>query len=232
FSSVTCVLNMSVFKEQFVLQDLIKEIKKNTDLSFGPLESSGHISVEGSFPDIKLLRDFLLLKAKSLSEKDKREKGTSHQRPGRRQQQHGLTTEMSNFVHDGDKQVVILDTDMYHYMKSFFPRTFIVNDGTVISDITDGDVTTLYIENAGSRSDAGQALRVKKKIENWSIKLNKTLRKERINFKEHTRDEKQRYRRACESVKPHYPSVLIISYDTHIDVIGNSSEVFEFTKKV
>uniref|UniRef100_A0A672V2W3 RNA binding motif protein 43 n=1 Tax=Strigops habroptila TaxID=2489341 RepID=A0A672V2W3_STRHB len=221
FSSVTSVLNMSVFKEQFVLEDLIQEIKKSTDLTFGPLQSNGHISVQGSFPDVKLLRDFLLLKAKSLSEKDKREEG-----------QHGLTTEMSNFVHDVEKQVVVLDTDIYHYMKSFFPGTFVVNDDTVISDITDGDVTTLYIENAGSRSDAGQALRVKEKIENRSIKLHKTLCKERIDFKGHTRDDKQRYRRACESVKPHYPNVLIIYYNTHIDVIGYSSKVFEFTKEV
>ncbi|KFQ46726.1 RNA-binding protein 43, partial [Nestor notabilis] len=232
FSSVTSVLNMSIFKEQFVLEDLIQEIRRSTDLSFGPLQSNGHISVQGSFPDIKLLRDFLLLKEKSLSEKDKREKGTSHQRPRRRQQQHRLTTEMSNFVHGAEKQVVVLDTDVYRYMKSFFPKTFLVNDDTVISDITDGDVTTLYIENAGSRSDVGRVLRIKEKIENWSIKLHKTLRKERIDFKGHTRNEKERYRRACESVKPHYPHVLIISYDTHIDVIGYSSEVFEFTKEV
>ncbi|NXR00315.1 RBM43 protein, partial [Sagittarius serpentarius] len=235
FSSVTSVLNMSVFKDQFVLEDLIQEIKKkSTALSFGPLQSNGHISVQGSFPAIKLLRDFLLLKAKSLSEKDKREESKSCQRPRRRLQQHRLTTEMSNFVHgaDGEKEVVILDTDIYHYMKYFFfPRTFLVNDDVVISDITDGDITTVYIENAGSRSDAGQVLRVKEKIESQSIKLHNTLRKERIYFQEHTRDEKQRYKWACESLKPHYPHVLIIPYDTHIDVVGDSSEIFVFTKE-
>ncbi|KAM6200294.1 RNA-binding protein 43 [Sarcoramphus papa] len=235
FSSVTSVLNMSVFKDQFVLEDLIQEIKKkSTALSFGPLQSNGHISVQGSFPAIKLLRDFLLLKAKSLSEKDKREESKSHQRPRRRLQQHRLTTETSNFVRDadGEKHVVVLDTDIYHYMKCFFPRTFLVNDDVVISDVTDGDITTVYIKNAGSRSDAGQVLRVKEKIENQSIKLHNALRKERIYFEEHTGDEKQRYKWACESLKPHYPYVLIIPYDTHIDVIGDSSEVFEFTKVV
>uniref|UniRef100_A0A8B9F158 RNA binding motif protein 43 n=1 Tax=Amazona collaria TaxID=241587 RepID=A0A8B9F158_9PSIT len=232
FSSVTCVLNMSMFKEQFILEDLIQEMKKSTDLRFGPLQSNGHISVQGSFPDIKLLRDFLLLKAKSISEKDKREKGTSHQTPRKRQQQYRLATDMSNFARGAEKEVVVLDTDMYHYMKSFFPRIFVVNDDTVIFDITDGDVTTLYIENAGSRSGGGRALQVKEKIEKWSIKLHKILHKERIDFKQHTRDEQQKYRRVCESVKPHYPRVLIIFYDTHIDVIGNPSEVFEFTKKV
>ncbi|NXX64237.1 RBM43 protein, partial [Scopus umbretta] len=235
FSSVTSVLNMSIFKDQFVLEDLIQEFKKkSTALSFGPLQSNGHISVQGSFPAIKLLRDFLLLKAKSLSEEDKREESKSHQRPRRRLQQRGLTTETSNFVHnaDGQKQAVVLDTDMYHYMKHFFPRTFLVNDDVVISDITDGDITTVYIENAGSRPDAGQVLRVKKKIENQSIKLHNALRKERIYFEGHIRDQKRRYKWACGSLKARYPYVLIIPYDTHIDVIGNSSEIFEFTKEV
>ncbi|NXL44919.1 RBM43 protein, partial [Podilymbus podiceps] len=234
FSSVTSVLNMSIFKDRFVLEDLIQEFKKkNTVLSFGPLQSNGHISVQGSFPAIKLLRDFLLLKAKSLPEEDKREESKSHQRP-RRLQQHRLATETSNLLHDGDrgKQVVVLDTDIYHYMKYFFPQTFPVNDDVLISGITDGDITTVSIENAGSRSGAGQLLRVKEKIENQSVKLHNTLRKERIYFEEHTRDEKWRYKRACESLKPHYPYVLVIPYDTHIDIIGNSSQIFEFTKEV
>ncbi|NXT53109.1 RBM43 protein, partial [Pluvianellus socialis] len=235
FSSVTSVLNMSIFKDRFVLEDLIQEFqKKSTALSFGPLQSNGHISVQGSFPAMKLLRDFLLLKAKSLSEEDKREESKSHQRPRRQLQQHRPTTERSNFIHDADreKQVVVLDTDIYHYMKDFFPRTFLVADDVVISDITDGDITTVYIENAGSRSDAEQVLRVKEQIENLSLRLHSALRKERIYFEEETRDEKQRYKRACESLKPHYPHVLIVPYGTHIDVIGNASEIFEFTKEV
>ncbi|KFV07033.1 RNA-binding protein 43, partial [Tauraco erythrolophus] len=235
FSSVTSVLNMSVFKDEFVLEDLIQELKKkSTALSFGPLQSNGHVSVQGSFPAIKLLRDFLLIKAKSLSEKDKVEGSESHQRPKRRLQQHRLTTETSNSVGDadGEKQVVVLDTDTYRYMKCFFPRTFLVNDDVVISDVTDGDVTTVYVENAGSRSDAGQVLRVKEKIEDQSIKLHNALRKEQIYFGKHTGDEKRRYAQVCRSLKPRYPYVLVIPYNTHIDIIGNSSEIFEFTKEV
>ncbi|KAM9235191.1 RNA-binding protein 43 [Leptosomus discolor] len=234
FSSVTSVLDMSVFKDRFVLEDLIQEIKKkSTALSFGPLRSNGLISVQGPFPAIKLLRDFLLLKAKSLSE-DKRGESQSHQRPRRMLQQHRLTPETSHFVHDADgvKQVVVLDTDIYQYMKCFLRRTFQVNDDVVISDITDGDTTTLCIESAGRRSDAGQVLRVKEKIEHQSIELYNTLRKERICFEERTRDEKERYKRVCGRLKPHYPYVLIIPYDTHIDIIGKSSEILQFTKEV
>ncbi|KFZ55008.1 RNA-binding protein 43, partial [Antrostomus carolinensis] len=235
FISVTSVLNMSIFKDQFVLEDLVQELqKKSTALSFGPLQSNGHISVQGSFPAIKLLRDLLLLKAKSLSEKDKREESQSHQRPRRSLQQHRLTAETDNFTHDadGEKQVVVLDTDIFHYMKYFFPRTFLVNDHVRISDVTGGDITTVYIEKAGRRSDAEQVLRVKKKIENQSIKLHNVLRKERICFEKHSRDEKRRYKQVCEGLKTRYPCVLVIPYDTHIDLIGNSSEIFAFTKEL
>ncbi|NWQ73661.1 RBM43 protein, partial [Columbina picui] len=235
FSSVSSVLNMSIFKDQFVVEDLIEELKKkSTALSFGPLQANGHISVQGSFPAISLLRDFLILKAKSLSEKDKREESKSHQRAKRRPQQHRLTTEMSNFVRDadGEKQVVVLDEGIYHYMKYFFPRTFKVNDDVVISDVTDGDVTTVYLENAGSRSDVRQVLRVKEKIVNQYIKLHEALRKERIYYKKHSRDEKRIYKRACDSLKPRFPHVFTIFYDTYIDVIGYPSEIFEFIKEV
>ncbi|NXK23121.1 RBM43 protein, partial [Arenaria interpres] len=230
FSSVTSVLNMSVFKDQFVLEDLIEELKKKSAaLRFGPLQSNGHVSVQGPFPAIKLLRDFLLLKAKSLSEKDKGEVRTPHQRPRRRLQQHRLTTEMSHFVHGaGEKQVVVLDRDIYHYMKYFYPRTFLGNDEVAISDITNGDVTMLYIENAGSSSNAEQVLKVKEKIENRSLELHNALRKERIYFEEQSGDKKQRYKRAYKSLSPSHPRVLVMPYDTHIDVIGNSSEIFEF----
>ncbi|KAM9189552.1 RNA-binding protein 43 isoform 1-T1 [Mergus octosetaceus] len=234
FSSVTSVLNMSVFKDQYVLEDLIQELKKkNTALSFGPLQSNGHISVQGSFPAIKMLRDFLLLKAKSLSE-DKNEERKSYQRQKKQQQQCRLTTDTNNFVHDaeGEKQVVVLDTDIYLYMKNVLPKKLLANTDVVISDITDGDITTLYLQKVRSRPDAAQVLAFKEEIEHQSLKLHNTLCKERIYLEEYTRDEKQKYKLVCETLKSHYPSVLVIPYATHIDVIGNSSEVFEFTREV
>uniref|UniRef100_A0A8C9FPH7 RRM domain-containing protein n=1 Tax=Pavo cristatus TaxID=9049 RepID=A0A8C9FPH7_PAVCR len=231
-SSVTSVLDMSLFKDKFVLEDLIQELKtKSTALSFGSLQPNGHISVQGSFPAIKWLRDFLLLKAKSLSE-DKNEESKSHQKPKRRLQKRRLTREMNNFVRDaeGEKQVVVLDTDIYHYMKCFSKELF-ANTDVVISHVIDGDITTLHLQKGRSRSDAGQVLRVKEKIENQSIKLHNSLRKERISLERCTRD-KKKYRAVCENVKSRHPDVLDIHYDTHIDVIGSSSAVFEFTQEV
>ncbi|XP_064517751.1 RNA-binding protein 43 [Pseudopipra pipra] len=233
FSSVTSVLNMAVFKDQFVLEDLVEEMKKQSrDLRFGPLQSDGQIAVQGSFPAIKVLRDFLLLKAKSLSEKDNREESKSHQRLRRRLQEDRRTMERRNFVPDGDggKQVVVLDTDIYHYMKHFFPWIFQEND-VAISAVTDGDITTVCVENAG-RADAGQVSSVKKKIEDQSIKLHSILRKIRVSFKECPRDEKQRHKWLCERLKSSYPQVLVIPHDAHAEVIGFSSDIFELTKEM
>ncbi|KFO92376.1 RNA-binding protein 43, partial [Buceros rhinoceros silvestris] len=235
FSSVTSLLNMSIFKDQFNLEDLVQEIKKkSTALSFGPLQPNGLLAVEGPFPAIRSLKDFLLLKAKSVSKEDRREESKAHQRPRRRLQQHRVTTQTSHFVHDADgvKQTVVLDTDVYHYMKHFCAGTLLANDDVVISDVTDGDTTTVCIEGAGSRSGAGQVLRAKEKIEKQSAELYHTLRKERIRFGEGGRVVKERYKWACSRVKPRYPRVLITPYDTHIDVIGSPSEIFEFTKEV
>ncbi|XP_015724698.1 RNA-binding protein 43 isoform X2 [Coturnix japonica] len=233
FSSVTAVLDMSVFRDKFVLEDLIQELKKkNTALRFGSLQPNGHIPVQGSFPAIKWLRDFLLLKAKSLSE-DKKEESKSHQRPKKRLQKRRLTREVNDFVRDaeGEKQEVVLDTDIYLYMKHFFFKELLTNTDVVISNITDGDITTLHLQRGRSRRDAGQVLRVKEKIENQSVRLLKSLRKERIDLERCTRD-KKKCRSVCESVKSRYPDVLVIPYDTHIDVIGSSSTVFKFTQEV
>ncbi|NXF79871.1 RBM43 protein, partial [Sclerurus mexicanus] len=235
FISVTSVLDMSVFKGQLVLEDLVEDIRKqSTDLSFGPLQSSGQIIVQGSFPAFQVLTDFLLQKAESLSEKDSTEESKSHQRLRRRRlQEHRSTTEPRNSVCDahGEKQVVVLDTDIYQYMKHFLPHLFQGKDGVVISNVTDGDITTVCVGNAaGAR--AGLVSSVRKDLEDWSLKLHSILHKERISFKEHSRDEKHQYQQACESLKACYPQVLVMTYDTHIDVIGLSSDILKFSKEV
>ncbi|KFQ36805.1 RNA-binding protein 43, partial [Merops nubicus] len=232
FSSVTSVLNMSVFQDQFVLEDLVQEIKqKSTALTFGPLQPNGHLAVQGSFPAIQLLRDFLLLKAKSLSEEVHREESESHQRARRRLQPHRATSARSD-VHGGQTEVVVIDTDVYHYLKSLFPRALLGDGDVVISEVTAGDTTVLSVEAAGGRGDAGQVLRVKEKLEKLCVKLHHELCKERICLERHSKEEKERYQGVCEHLQPHYPSILVLPYDTHMDVIGDSSEVFQFTKKV
>ncbi|NWX59908.1 RBM43 protein, partial [Promerops cafer] len=231
FLCVTSTLNMAVFRGHFVLEDLVEEMKKQSPaLSFGPLQQDGQIAVQGSFPALRVLREFLLRKAKPLSEEDKRQ-GKSHQKLRRKPQEPRGATEMRNSTGDAhrEKQVLILDTDIYHYMRYFLPNTFQATD-VVISGVTDGDITTVSIESAGRKAGAAHGLRARKMIENCSVELQKILCKERICFKEHSRGEKQRYKQLWERLKPRYPGVLIIPYDTHIDLVGTSADVFEFTE--
>ncbi|NXB04389.1 RBM43 protein, partial [Cnemophilus loriae] len=233
FLSVTSTLDVALFRDHFVLEELVEEMKKQSRaLSFGPLQPDGRIAVQGPFPALRVLREFLLLKAKSLAEEGKRE-GKSHQRLRRKLQEHRGAAETRNSVRDahGEKQVVVLDTDIYHYMRCFLPKAFQAND-LVISGVTDGGITTVCIESAGRKAGAAHGLRAKKMIEDHSVELQKILRKERIPFKEHSRGEKQRYKRLCERLQPRHPEVLVIPYDTHIDVVGTSAGIFEFTEEV
>ncbi|NXP85939.1 RBM43 protein, partial [Passerina amoena] len=233
FLCVTSTLNMAVFRDHLVLEDLVEEMKQQIpSLTFGPLQRDGQIAVRGSFPALRVLRDFLLLKAKSLSEEDRRER-KSHQRPRRKLQEHRGAAEMRNSSRDAprEKRVLVLDTDIYHYMKWFYRKAFQGND-VVISGVTDGDITTVCIESAGSKAGAAQGLKAKQMIENYSVELQKILRKERICFKEPSRAGRQSHRQLCQRLKARYPRVLLIPYDTHLDVVGTSADVLAFTEEV
>ncbi|NWU32373.1 RBM43 protein, partial [Dyaphorophyia castanea] len=232
FLSVTSILSMAVFRHHFVLEDLVEEMRRQSPaLSFGPLQPDGHIAVQGPFPALRVLREFLLLKAKSLSEDDKGE-AKSHQRQRRRLLEHRGASETRSSVGDapGEKQVVVLDTDIYLYMRRFLASTFQA-DGVVVSGVTDGDITTVSID-APRKAGTAHGLRVRKAIENCSVELQRILRKERLCFQGSSTGQKQRFRRLCERLKPRYPDILIVPYDTHVDVVGTSADVGKFTEEV
>ncbi|XP_074857092.1 RNA-binding protein 43 [Carettochelys insculpta] len=236
FTCVSSVLNLSIFGDKYVLEDLVQELQKNIPtLSFSPLQSNGKISVQGSFSAIKSLKDNLLLKANFLSGKDKRGDRKPDQSPKKRIQKCEFFVEPSNnFVHNvnREKQAVVLDTDIYHYMKHFFYKENLAKYDVVSHEVTDGEITTIYLGNSRTGFDAKELERAKEGIENLSAKLQCRLRKERFSFKSSARTERQKYKQACESIKSRFPRVLVIPYDTHIDVIGSSSETYEFTQEV
>ncbi|NXR59697.1 RBM43 protein, partial [Rhadina sibilatrix] len=228
FLCVTSTLSVAVFRDHFVLEDLVEEMKKQSPaLDFGPLQPDGQIAVQGSFPALRELREFLLAKAKSLPEEDKREGKSHHQRLRRKLQEHRGAAERRNSLQDA--HLVLLDADIYQYMRSFLPRTFQAKD-VVISAVTDGDITTVCIQGAASQAGAAQALRAKRMIENSSVELQKILRKERICLKGHGGGERQRYQQLCERLKGRHPEVLLLPYDTHIDLVGTCAAVFGFTE--
>ncbi|NXS34495.1 RBM43 protein, partial [Pomatostomus ruficeps] len=224
FLSVTSTLSVAAFGDRLVLQDLLQEMQQQSPaLSFGPLQPDGRVAVQGPFPALQGLRDFLLLKAESLPEQEKGE-GRSLQRTRRRQEQGG-DAGTGNPAADG--HAVVLDTDIYHYMRHFVPQA-LQGNGVALSGVTEGDITTVSIGNA----DPAHGLRLRRIIESNSAKLQKVLRKERLHFREQSGAEKRRCRELCERLKPRYPKILVLPYDTHIDVIGNSSDVFRFAEEV
>lgn len=205
--------------------------KQSPDLDFGLLQPDGRITVQGSFPALRALREFLVLKAKSLSEGDSKE-GKSHQRPRRKLQEHRGAVEMRNSTEDAarEKQMLLLDTDIYQYMKSFHPQALQASN-VVISAVTEGDITTVCIEAAG-RKAAAHGLKAKKRIEDCSVELQRMLRKERISLRGHSRAERQRCRQLWKNLAPRYPAVLLIPCDTHVDVVGTPADVLGFTEDV
>ncbi|NXC90758.1 RBM43 protein, partial [Cercotrichas coryphoeus] len=233
FLCVTSTLSMAVFRDGFALEELVEEMKKQSPgLSFGPLQPDGRIAVRGSFPALRALREFLLLKAKSLSGEDRKE-GRSHQRPRRKLQEHRGAAEMKNSTGDaqGEKQELVLDTDVYLYMSCFHPKALQAKH-VEISAATQGDITTVCIQGAGRRAGAAPGLRARKTIEDCSVELQRVLRKERISFGERSRAERQRFRQLCERLKPRFPAVLLVPCDSHVDVVGTSADVFGFTEEV
>ncbi|XP_053803678.1 RNA-binding protein 43 [Vidua chalybeata] len=233
FLWVTCTLSLAVFSDHLVLEDLVEEMRRQSPaLSFGPLRRDGQIAARGSFPALRGLREFLLLKAKSLSEEPRRE-GKPHQRPRRKMQEHRGAAETRNSAREAqrEKQVLVLDADIYRYMRCFLPGAFQGN-GVVISAVTDGDIATVCIESAGSKAGALQGLRAKKTIEGYSVELQKVLRKERICLKEPSRAERQRHKQLCERLRPRFPKVLLIPWDTHMDLVGPPADVFGLAEEV
>ncbi|XP_019336151.2 RNA-binding protein 43 isoform X2 [Alligator mississippiensis] len=234
FSCISCVLDLSGFGDKYVLEDLVQELQKNiTALSFSPLQPNGQISVQGSFPSIQSLKDNLLLKANSLSKTDKKAKCMSSQRSNSKTQKHGVSVESkNNFIHNavGEKQVV-LDTDVYYYMKHILHEDSLAKKSVVSREVTDGEITILYLEKVNASSDPSKLEKAKKKIEDLSAELHSKLQKKRFHL-DGSKHEMQMYQHACKRVQPQYSQVLVIPYETHIDVIGSSSDIFGFAQEV
>uniref|UniRef100_A0A8C4YRM9 RNA binding motif protein 43 n=1 Tax=Gopherus evgoodei TaxID=1825980 RepID=A0A8C4YRM9_9SAUR len=207
------VLDLSIFGDKYILDRSGAGASEDYPaLSFRPLHPMGKFLFKGSFPAIKSPKDNLLLKQIPFQEgQEGREKC-------------GLFVEPNNtFVHNvnREEQVVVLDTDIYCYMKRFLYK-----------EITDGEITTIYLENASASSDSRELERAKEEIEICLQNFIADYVKKDSLLMANTRSERLKYKRAFESIKSRFPKVLVIHYDTHIDVIGSSSETYEFTQEV
>ncbi|XP_043750698.1 RNA-binding protein 43 [Cervus elaphus] len=233
FSSVMAVLDLSVFRSQIRLESLVMDLKREIPtLCLSPLDANGRISVQGTFLAIEKLKEFLLLKASFLLEKNR--SGQSP-RGSTRRNSHSLKPPRSLTPETTKKgESLVLDTDTFLYLKkkrkvyeSTLRKFHVLCEETV-----DGEVTTLCIKNAQGGSQPNNEKQVKEFIEKYSHALHFELRKETFILEGKEDKEKKNIKLACEQLSSSYLQVLVNFYKTHIDVIGPPSDTYLFKKDV
>lgn len=219
------------------------DLKRNfPTLTFGPLEDNGRISIQGSFPAIKRLKESLLLKASFLLEKDKsftNEGEKWHRQSPRRslrRSSHSLESPRSSVPETtGNGEMLILDTDVFLYLKNktmFYESTLKRYHVLCQENIVDGEITTICIKNTQDGSQPKNEKLVKAYIEKYAHALHFELKKETFVLEGKEDREKRNVKFACEKLSSAYPQVLTNFYKTHIDIIGSSSDIYLFKKKV
>ncbi|KAM6174685.1 RNA-binding protein 43 [Erethizon dorsatum] len=242
FNSVKAILDLSVFRSQIVLESLVMDLKnKIPNLSFSPLGPSGTISVEGSFLAVKRLNEFLLSKASSLLEKNKNfiSAGRKWNRQSSKQSQQrsdNLVETLRTLVPETSRsgEMLVLDTDVFLYLKRkcrIYETT--LNKFHILSqERVDGEVTTIWLKNAQVGSQPSKVQYVRELFEEWSQSLSFELRKETFTFGGKKNSEKRNTEWACEQLRSKYNRVLINFYKTHVDIIGSSSDTYQFKNEV
>ncbi|XP_036997051.2 RNA-binding protein 43 [Artibeus jamaicensis] len=240
FSSVSAILDLSIFQSQVFLECLVRDLKRqHPTLCFSSLEDSARISVQGSFPALKKLKESLLLKASSLLGKNRgfiseREKW-NRQSPRRSPQRSDNSLEtLRRSVPEtpGSGEIVVLDTDVFQYLKGGnFYKSTLKKYHVLCQERVDGEITTICIRNALVGSQPNHEKLVKQFFEKYSHALHFELRKETFVLEGKEKREKINIKRACEQLSSKYLDVLSKSYETHIDIIGPSSVIYEFKKE-
>ncbi|XP_060112961.1 RNA-binding protein 43 isoform X2 [Heteronotia binoei] len=243
FTSVSCLLDLSILRGKNTLEDLVGDLQKNFPvLSFGTLHPDGQITVEGPFSAIRSLQNKLVSKRHhSLSKpevKSGRREDTTDPRPNTSLGKTDLSLKGSNnFVQSTKKErlIIALDTDVYLYMKTLKKKLYqerLKQCGVISHEFRDGEVTTVSFDHDPASPSVGQLEIAKNIVEDLAESLQSCLRKERLSLEGFSRAEKRQREQACENLRSRYPRVLIVPYSTHIDVIGMSSDIFGFMQQV
>ncbi|KAM7105792.1 RNA-binding protein 43 [Molossus nigricans] len=242
FSSVNATLDLSVFLGQVVLESLVRDLKRKIpSLCFSPLEQNGRISVQGSFLAMKKLKESLLLKASSLLEKDR--SSISQGGKWNRQSPRSSLQRSSNALESPRSSVpratrcgetFVLDTDVFLYLKKKKScyESMLKRSNVLCQETVDGEITTICIKNARSGLPPNNEKLVKEFIEKCSHALYFELRKETFVLEGKKKREKRDIKLACEQLNPRYLQVLINFYETHIDILGPSSDIYLFKQEV
>lgn len=247
--SVNAILDLSVFRGQFLLESLVRDLKRKIPgLCFSPLEQNGRISVQGSFLAIKKLKESLLFKASSLLEKNRscisEGEKRSRQSPRRNLQRsnNSLPSPRSSVpetARHGETarcgETLVLDTDVFLYLKkkSNFYESTLKKYHVLCQERVEGEITTICIKNARDGLRPNNEKLVKEYIEKYSHALHFELRKETFELEGKEKRERRNIKLACEQLSSRYHQKLLINfYKTHIDIIGPSSDVYSFKKEV
>ncbi|XP_048201446.1 RNA-binding protein 43 [Perognathus longimembris pacificus] len=242
FRSLKALLDLSIFRSWFVLERLVLDLEKeNPSLSFSPLEPRGRVHVEGPLPALKKLNESLLAKAHSLPERsrDFSREGRKWNRRSLQRQPEKNADLVATFktllpVSSGSTETLVLDTDVYLYLKHKCEvyedvlRRFCIH----VQEKVNGELTTICLKDAQAGSQPGRVQRVRQLIEEWAQDLHLELRKETLLLEGKTRRERNHLTQACERLRSKYLKVLVNVYSAHVDIIGLSSDTYLFKKEV
>ncbi|XP_059560494.1 RNA-binding protein 43 isoform X2 [Myotis daubentonii] len=246
--SVNAILDLSVFRGQFPLESLVRDLKKKIpSLCFSPLKQNGRISVQGSFLAIKKLKESLLFKASSLLEKSRscisEAEKRSRQSPRRSLQRshNSLESPRSSVPETARRgetarcgETLVLDTDVFLYLKKNGVYESTLRKYHVLcQERVEGEITTICIKNARDGLRPNNEKLVKEYFEKYSHALHFELRKETFDLEGKEKRERGNIKLACEQLSLRYHQKLLVNfYKTHIDIIGSSSDVYSFKKEV
>lgn len=233
------ILDLSVFRTQIVLENLVTDLKKKIPtLSFSPLGPSGKISVQGSYLAIVKLKQALIAKATPPLENNRKYAGERRDRNGPNPRKIQQKSETSASLIRGTSvpepasspETLVLDTDIFLYLKhkcEFYHPT-LSRYHVLCQERVDGDVTTLCLRDTGDGSCPGSVRHVKEFIEECVQGFHLELRKEVLVLEGRGDRERRNIRQAVEELGGRYPRVLMKVHSTHIDLIGPSSDTYLF----
>ncbi|XP_043850991.1 RNA-binding protein 43 [Dromiciops gliroides] len=237
---IRCVsvhLDLSIFGNEAILENLVTELEKIPSLKFYPIQSNGEVIVKGSFLAIKKLREVLLLKASSLhgnnpncvSLRKRKKKKIS---PEWSTSMSSILPTMSDTTRN--EQIIVLDTDVFKYMKYGNPMyEKALKDFNIVSqEIVDDEVTTICLRGPQTDSHSDHLKKVKELIEAFSYTLSLELRKETLSLDGKDMNEVKQILLACQLLKPQYPQILVKCNSKRIEIIGNSTDTYQFKKLV
>lgn len=130
--------------------------------------------------------------------------------------------------------MLVLDSDVFLYLKNKCKdyEDTLKKFHVLCQERVDGEITTIHLKNADEGTWPNNEKQVKKLLEHFSQELQFKLRKETFVLAGKENREKISISLACRKIRSKYCQVLTRFSDTHIDIIGTSSDTYSFKREV